>query len=57
MEASRKQVQSVDLGICTLQIIAAMAEHDEEQDDELSTSDWEGIIVEDFNRLYRLLRS
>jgi chromosome segregation ATPase len=34
-----------------------MAEHDEEYDDELSISDWEGIMVEDFNRLYRLLRS
>jgi hypothetical protein len=32
-----------------------MAEHDEEEDDELSASDWEGIMVEDFNRLYRLL--
>jgi hypothetical protein len=34
-----------------------MAQHDEEQDDELSASDWEGITVEDFDQLYRLLRS
>jgi hypothetical protein len=34
-----------------------MVEHDEDQDDELSVSDWEGITVEDFDRLYRLLRS
>jgi septal ring factor EnvC (AmiA/AmiB activator) len=34
-----------------------MAEHDEEEDDELSASDREGIMVEDFDRLYRLLRS
>jgi hypothetical protein len=34
-----------------------MAEHDEEEDDELLTSDWEGVTVEDFDRLYRLLRS
>jgi chromosome segregation ATPase len=34
-----------------------MAEHDEEEDDELSASDWEGVRVEDFDRLYRLLRS
>jgi uncharacterized protein involved in exopolysaccharide biosynthesis len=34
-----------------------MAEHDEEEDDELSASDWEGVTVEDFDRLYRLLRS
>jgi hypothetical protein len=40
-----------------VQIIAAMAEHDEEEDDELSASDWEGVLVEDFDRLYRLLRS
>jgi hypothetical protein len=40
-----------------VQIIAAMAEHDEEEDDELSASDWEGVMVEDFDRLYRLLRS
>jgi predicted RNase H-like nuclease (RuvC/YqgF family) len=34
-----------------------MAEHDEEEDNELSAIDWEGITVEDFDRLYRLLRS
>jgi uncharacterized protein involved in exopolysaccharide biosynthesis len=34
-----------------------MVEHDEEQDDELSVSDWKDITVEDFDRLYRLLRS
>jgi hypothetical protein len=34
-----------------------MAEHDEEEDDELSASDWEGVTVEDFDRLYRLLCS
>jgi hypothetical protein len=34
-----------------------MAEHDEEEDDELSANDWEGVTVEDFDRLYRLLRS
>jgi uncharacterized protein involved in exopolysaccharide biosynthesis len=50
-------VQFADLGNCTIQIIAAMAEHDEEQDDELSVSDWEDMTVEDFDRLYRLLRS
>jgi predicted RNase H-like nuclease (RuvC/YqgF family) len=33
-----------------------MAEHDEEEDDELSASNWEGVTVEDFDRLYRLLR-
>jgi hypothetical protein len=57
VEASRKQVQSADSGNCSLQIIAAMAEYDEEEDDELSASDWEGITVEDFDRLYRLLCS
>jgi hypothetical protein len=56
VEASGNQVQSTDSGDCALQIIAAMAEHDEEQDDELLASDWEGITVEDFDRLYRLLR-
>jgi hypothetical protein len=50
VEASGKQVQSTDSGNCTLQIIAAMAEYDEEQDDELSVSDWEGITVDDFDR-------
>jgi predicted RNase H-like nuclease (RuvC/YqgF family) len=57
VEASGKQVQVVDSGNCALQIIAAMAEHDEEEDDELSVSDWEGVTVEDFDRLYRLLHS
>jgi hypothetical protein len=57
VEASRKQVQSTDSRKCTLQIIVAMAEHDEEEDDELSASDWEGVTVEDFDQLYRLLHS
>jgi hypothetical protein len=57
MEASKKQVQAADSGNCALQIIVAMAEHDEEEDDELSASDWEGVTVEDFDRLYRLLCS
>jgi hypothetical protein len=57
VEASGKQVQVADSGNYILQIIAAMAEHDEEEDDELSASNWEGVTVEDFNRLYRLLRS
>jgi hypothetical protein len=39
VEASRKQVQAADAGNCALQIIAAMAEHNEEEDDELSASD------------------
>jgi hypothetical protein len=57
VEGSGKQVQATNLGNCALQRIAAMAEHDEEEDDELSASDWEGVTVEDFDRLYRLLRS
>jgi hypothetical protein len=57
VEASGKQVQIADSGNCALQIIAAMAEHDEEEDDELSASNWEGVTVEDFDRLYRLLCS
>jgi hypothetical protein len=39
VEASGKQVQAVDSGNCALQRIAAMVEHDEEEDDELSASD------------------
>jgi hypothetical protein len=39
VEASGKQVQVADSGNCALQRIAAMAEHDEEKDDELSASD------------------
>jgi hypothetical protein len=50
-------VQLANWGNCALQLIAAMAEHDEEEDDELSVCDWEGITVEDFDRLYRLMRS
>jgi hypothetical protein len=57
VEASGKQVQVADSGNCALQIIATMAEHDEEEDDELLASGWEGVTVEDFDRLYRLLRS
>jgi hypothetical protein len=57
VEASGKQVQVADSGNCALQRIFAMAEHDEEEDDELSASDWEGVMVEDFDRLYRLLHS
>jgi predicted RNase H-like nuclease (RuvC/YqgF family) len=34
-----------------------MAEHDEGEDDELLANDWEGVTVEDFDRLYRLLCS
>jgi hypothetical protein len=50
-------VQVADSRNCALQRIAAMAEHDEEEDDELSASGWEGVTVEAFDRLYRLLRS
>jgi hypothetical protein len=57
VEASGKQVQVADSGNCALQRIVAMAEYDEEEDDELSASDWEGVTVEDFDRVYRLLRS
>jgi hypothetical protein len=57
IEASGKQVQVADSRNCTLQRIAAMAEHDEKEDDELLASDWEGVTVEAFDRLYRLLRS
>jgi hypothetical protein len=57
VEASGKQVQVADSGNCALQIIAAMAEHDKEEDDELLANDWEGVTVENFDRLYRLLRS
>jgi hypothetical protein len=57
VEASGKQVQVADSGNCALQIIAAMAEHDKEEDDELLANDWEGVMVENFDRLYRLLRS
>jgi predicted RNase H-like nuclease (RuvC/YqgF family) len=57
IEASGKQVQVGDSGNCALQRIATMAEHDEEEDDELSASNWEGVTVKDFDRLYRLLRS
>jgi hypothetical protein len=57
VEASGKQVQVADSGNCALQIIAAMVEHDEEEDDELLVSDWEGVTVENFDRLHRLLRS
>jgi hypothetical protein len=39
VEARRKQVQVADSGNWALQRIAAMAEHNEEEDDELSTSD------------------
>jgi hypothetical protein len=49
MEASGKQVQVADSGNCALERIAAMAEHDEKEDDELSASDWEGVTVEDFD--------
>jgi hypothetical protein len=42
-------MQPVDSGNCAPQIIVAMAEHDEEEDDELSASDWEGVTVEDFD--------
>jgi hypothetical protein len=57
VEARGKQVQAADSGNCALQRIVAMAEHDEEEDNELSASDWEGVTVEDFDQLYRLLHS
>ena len=34
-----------------------MVEHDGEEDDELLEGNWEGVIVEDFDLLYRLLQS
>jgi hypothetical protein len=50
-------VQVANSGNCALQRITAMVKHDEGEDDELSANDWEGVMVEDFDRLYRLLRS
>jgi hypothetical protein len=49
VEASGKQVQVADSGNSALQRIATMAEHDEEEDDELSASNWKGVTVEDFD--------
>jgi hypothetical protein len=49
VEASGKQVQVADSGNCALQRIATIVEHDEEEDDELSVSNWEGVTVEDFD--------
>ena len=49
MEASGKQVQITDSGNCAIQISTAIAKHDREEDDELSASDWEGVMVEDFD--------
>ena len=56
-ETNGKQVQVPDSGNSAIQISAAMAEHDGEEDDELLEGDWEGVTVEDFDRLYRLLQS
>ena len=49
VEASGKQVQIVDSRNCVIQISIAMAGHDGEEDNELSTNDWEGVIVKDFD--------
>jgi hypothetical protein len=57
VEARGKQVQAADSENCALQRNATLAQHDEEEDNELSASDWEGVTVEDFDRLYRLLHS
>lgn len=57
VEANTKQLQVPDSGNCAIQISAAIAEHDGEEHDELVEGDWEGVTVEDFDRLYRLLRS
>ena len=57
LEASGKQVQVADLGNCAIQISVAIAEHDGKEDNEPIESNWEGVMVEDFDRLYRLLRS
>ena len=48
-------MQIANSGNCAIQISATMAGHDWKKDNELSTSDWEGIMVEDFDRLYRIL--
>ena len=57
VEANGKQVQVADSGNCAIQISATMAEHDGKEDDELLEGDWEGVTVEDFDWVYRLLRS
>jgi len=57
VEGTRKQEQATDSGYCAIQISAAMAEHDGNEDEELLEGDWEGVTVEHFDRLYRLLRA
>jgi predicted RNase H-like nuclease (RuvC/YqgF family) len=59
MEAGGNQVLSTDSEDCALVINVAMPEEDEDEDEdkELPPANWEGITVEDYDRLYRLLHA
>jgi len=57
VEGTQKQEKATDSGNSAIEISTAMAEHDGEEDDELLASDWEGVTVKHFDRLYRLLRA
>ena len=50
-------MQVADSRNCAIQISTAMAEYDGEEDSELLEGDCEGVMVEDFDRLHKLLRS
>jgi hypothetical protein len=49
VEASRNQMQSKDSGDCAPEINVLMADSDEEQDEQLSLTNWEGVTVDDYD--------
>jgi hypothetical protein len=55
VEAGRNHILSTDSKDCVLEINVAMRDSNEEDNKELLLANWEGVTVEDYDWLYRLL--
>jgi hypothetical protein len=57
VEAGGNHVLSTDFEDYALEINVAMPDLEEEEDEEIPSANWEGITVEDYDQLYRLLHA
>ena len=57
VEAGGNHMLSMDSKDCVLEINVAMQDSNEEDKEELLLPNWEGVMVEDYDCLYRLLHA